>query len=209
MVAVYSRVLHGDNSLAPQPDLCAGLGALVDLAHDISVERIYKGLAAEYSRREGNLHSGVHIHSLPLKAWLCPYLHLQEKISRLTAAGSRHTLALQADTLAAVNAGRNVDLQSLGTARPGRVLEGNDLIASKGCLVKGHLCLRPQVRALLPEGAASEASTSKAAGPSVVGLVKAVASCLYTQIPESRINTELFNHHQKTEYPYNHTENAF
>ena len=36
-----------------------------------------------------------------------------------------------------------------------------------------------------------------------------VASCLYTQIPESRINTELFNHHQKTEYPYNHTENAF
>ena len=37
----------------------------------------------------------------------------------------------------------------------------------------------------------------------------AVASCLYTQIPESRINTELFNHHQKTEYPYNHTENAF
>lgn len=40
-------------------------------------------------------------------------------------------------------------------------------------------------------------------------LEKAVASCLYTQIPESRINTELFNHHQKTEYPYNHTENAF
>ena len=38
---------------------------------------------------------------------------------------------------------------------------------------------------------------------------EAVASCLYTQIPESRINTELFNHHQKTEYPYNHTENAF
>ena len=38
---------------------------------------------------------------------------------------------------------------------------------------------------------------------------KPVASCLYTQIPESRINTELFNHHQKTEYPYNHTENAF
>ena len=36
-----------------------------------------------------------------------------------------------------------------------------------------------------------------------------VASCLYTQIPESRINIELFNHHQKTEYPYNHTENAF
>ena len=28
---------------------------------------------------------------------------------------------------------------------------------------------------------------------------EAVASCLYTQIPESRINTELFNHHQKTE----------
>ena len=27
----------------------------------------------------------------------------------------------------------------------------------------------------------------------------AVASCLYTQIPESRINTELFNYHQKTE----------
>lgn len=26
-----------------------------------------------------------------------------------------------------------------------------------------------------------------------------VASCLYTQIPESRINTELFNYHQKTE----------
>ena len=41
------------------------------------------------------------------------------------------------------------------------------------------------------------------------GEVDAVASCLYTQIPESRINTELFNHHQKTEYPYNHTENAF
>ena len=40
-------------------------------------------------------------------------------------------------------------------------------------------------------------------------LEEAVASCLYTQIPESRINTELFNHHQKTEYPYNHTENAF
>lgn len=40
-------------------------------------------------------------------------------------------------------------------------------------------------------------------------LYGAVASCLYTQIPESRINTELFNHHQKTEYPYNHTENAF
>ncbi len=38
---------------------------------------------------------------------------------------------------------------------------------------------------------------------------ESVASCLYTQIPESRINTELFNHHQKTEYPYNHTENAF
>ena len=38
---------------------------------------------------------------------------------------------------------------------------------------------------------------------------EAVASCLYTQIPEIRINTELFNHHQKTEYPYNHTENAF
>ena len=29
--------------------------------------------------------------------------------------------------------------------------------------------------------------------------IKAVASCLYTQIPESRINTELFNYHQKTE----------
>ena len=28
---------------------------------------------------------------------------------------------------------------------------------------------------------------------------EAVASCLYTQIPESRINTELFNYHQKTE----------
>ena len=28
---------------------------------------------------------------------------------------------------------------------------------------------------------------------------QAVASCLYTQIPESRINTELFNYHQKTE----------
>lgn len=28
---------------------------------------------------------------------------------------------------------------------------------------------------------------------------KGVASCLYTQIPESRINTELFNYHQKTE----------
>ena len=41
------------------------------------------------------------------------------------------------------------------------------------------------------------------------GAAQAVASCLYTQIPESRINTELFNHHQKTEYPYNHTENAF
>ena len=40
-------------------------------------------------------------------------------------------------------------------------------------------------------------------------LEEGVASCLYTQIPESRINTELFNHHQKTEYPYNHTENAF
>ena len=42
-----------------------------------------------------------------------------------------------------------------------------------------------------------------------VVLDEEVASCLYTQIPESRINTELFNHHQKTEYPYNHTENAF
>lgn len=30
-------------------------------------------------------------------------------------------------------------------------------------------------------------------------LYGAVASCLYTQIPESRINTELFNYHQKTE----------
>lgn len=30
-------------------------------------------------------------------------------------------------------------------------------------------------------------------------LWQAVASCLYTQIPESRINTELFNYHQKTE----------
>ncbi len=29
--------------------------------------------------------------------------------------------------------------------------------------------------------------------------VQTVASCLYTQIPESRINTELFNYHQKTE----------
>ena len=28
---------------------------------------------------------------------------------------------------------------------------------------------------------------------------KAVASCSYTQTPESRINTELFNHHKKTE----------
>lgn len=43
----------------------------------------------------------------------------------------------------------------------------------------------------------------------ISGADEAVASCLYTQIPESRINTELFNHHQKTEYPYNHTENAF
>lgn len=42
-----------------------------------------------------------------------------------------------------------------------------------------------------------------------VSAAEEVASCLYTQIPESRINTELFNHHQKTEYPYNHTENAF
>lgn len=32
-----------------------------------------------------------------------------------------------------------------------------------------------------------------------LGLDKAAASCLYTQIPESRINTELFNYHQKTE----------
>lgn len=46
-------------------------------------------------------------------------------------------------------------------------------------------------------------------GKMFLGADKAVASCLYTQIPESRINTELFNHHQKTEYPYNHTENAF
>ena len=30
-------------------------------------------------------------------------------------------------------------------------------------------------------------------------LTDEVASCLYTQIPESRINTELFNYHQKTE----------
>lgn len=28
---------------------------------------------------------------------------------------------------------------------------------------------------------------------------KAVASCSYTQTPESRINTELFNHHKKIE----------
>ena len=179
MVAVYSRVLHRDNPLAPQPDFCAGLGALMDLAHDISVERVYKGLTTEYSRRKGNLHSGVHIHSLPLKARLCPHLYLQEEVARLTAAGSRHTLALQADALAAVNAGRNVDLQSLGIARPGRVLEGNDLIASKGRLVKGHLGLRPQVRTLLLEGAASEAASSKAAGPSVVGLAEAApVSCV-------------------------------
>lgn len=52
-------------------------------------------------------------------------------------------------------------------------------------------------------GCGSAASSSAAASS------EAVASCLYTQIPESRINTELFNHHQKTEYPYNHTENAF
>jgi len=46
-------------------------------------------------------------------------------------------------------------------------------------------------------------------GTSGSDTAEGVASCLYTQIPESRINTELFNHHQKTEYPYNHTENAF
>ena len=33
----------------------------------------------------------------------------------------------------------------------------------------------------------------------ISGADEAVASCLYTQIPESRINTELFNYHQKTE----------
>ena len=33
----------------------------------------------------------------------------------------------------------------------------------------------------------------------ISGSDEAVASCLYTQIPESRINTELFNYHQKTE----------
>lgn len=52
-------------------------------------------------------------------------------------------------------------------------------------------------------------SRRKAWWPGLVLPVLEVASCLYTQIPESRINTELFNHHQKTEYPYNHTENAF
>ena len=48
-----------------------------------------------------------------------------------------------------------------------------------------------------------------AQNPQIILADEPVASCLYTQIPESRINTELFNHHQKTEYPYNHTENAF
>lgn len=48
-----------------------------------------------------------------------------------------------------------------------------------------------------------------AQNPKIILADEPVASCLYTQIPESRINTELFNHHQKTEYPYNHTENAF
>lgn len=59
--------------------------------------------------------------------------------------------------------------------------------------------VRPVIRASMPSWTSFSVRVS----------MEEVASCLYTQIPESRINTELFNHHQKTEYPYNHTENAF
>ena len=38
-----------------------------------------------------------------------------------------------------------------------------------------------------------------AQNPQIILADEPVASCLYTQIPESRINTELFNYHQKTE----------
>ena len=69
----------------------------------------------------------------------------------------------------------------------------------------------PRARAVRLEALAAQAAAEAlAAAVSVVSAAaEAVASCLYTQIPESRINIELFNHHQKTEYPYNHTENAF
>lgn len=45
--------------------------------------------------------------------------------------------------------------------------------------------------------ASSTAATSTETASSAA--TEAEASCLYTQIPESRINTELFNYHQKTE----------
>ena len=69
----------------------------------------------------------------------------------------------------------------------------------------GNLALMLMMTVLLWVNSATASISSF----SFSGSTLAVASCLYTQIPESRINTELFNHHQKTEYPYNHTENAF
>lgn len=57
---------------------------------------------------------------------------------------------------------------------------------------------------LLIDKKMTKASLRKEAGIAPNTMTKlsrdeAVASCLYTQIPESRINTELFNYHQKTE----------
>ena len=50
------------------------------------------------------------------------------------------------------------------------------------------------------QGPAAKAAADAALDSAVNALYdEAVASCLYTQIPESRINTELFNYHQKTE----------
>ena len=161
---MYGRIVHGDNSFAPQPDFGAGLGAGLYLADNRAVQSLNLRFAAENGGGKGNPDGGVHVHVLSFIAGFLFYMDLQQKISGLPASIAEHAFALQADGLSVRDACGNPDFQRLD-ASLGGILKMNHLFTAESGLFKGDLHICVQILAVLAvalAAAAAEAPAEKA-----------------------------------------------
>ena len=86
LVSLYRRILHGDNALSSQADLCPRLGAFFYLTHYISINRRHYRFASQHSGGKRNPHRSVNIQPFSLISRLFFNSYLKEKVSGLGSA---------------------------------------------------------------------------------------------------------------------------
>src|SRR5699024_9170373 len=89
------------------------LGSRLHLVDHIAVYGVDPGLTAQNRLRVGNRRCGINVHSLPLENRMRGYHNLYQQIASGAAVDARLALIADADTLAVVNTGRNIDLDPL------------------------------------------------------------------------------------------------